>query len=282
MRLINRVTGYLFIKIFSMFPFFYRLKVTRQFFTKNYQSGLVAIGERFSRFQAIGPQWIHVDIKDCDKKLEFATASVLPFPDNSQEIIYSTHMIEHLTPNALEIFVRECFRVLKRGGYLRFEAPDAEILVKAAKEKDSRFIEMFRDPSCAELLSDERYNEDHVGILGVLNCYVLNGKQLPVYVNEKTFLEKINEMNMQQLERWLQTLQTEEQQKTHGHNNLIYFDKLKYLSKKNGANECWRTTYGSTQIPNLYLNNVERRHKNTIIEGPHRSSYSIYFEARKA
>ena len=48
----------------------------------------------------------------------------LPYPDASAAYVYSSHMIEHLARwQALEL-VRECRRVLHRGGVLRLATPD--------------------------------------------------------------------------------------------------------------------------------------------------------------
>jgi SAM-dependent methyltransferase len=280
MKVFNRLFSYFFIKFFKFCPGLYKSKLLRHYFTKKYNSGLVAIGERFSRFEAIGPEWIYVDTENCDRCINFLNGSFLPLEDSSVSILYSTHMIEHLTPKALEHFIMECFRVLKPGGYLRFEAPDAEKLINAYVAHDKNMINTFKDD---ELISyDSKYNENHAGILGVLSCFIKKERHWPVYVTKDVFEEKITNMNLEKLEEWLQTLQTDEQKATNGHNCLIYFTKLKDLCVKSGAQNCWKSDYDASNIPNLFLNNVYRRHIDTIIEGPHRKLYSIYFEAQKA
>lgn len=54
----------------------------------------------------------------------------LPFDDESVDFIYSSHLIEHLRKNEAEKVLRECFRVLKRGGLIRLVIPDLELMAR--------------------------------------------------------------------------------------------------------------------------------------------------------
>lgn len=50
----------------------------------------------------------------------------LPFQDNWFEMVYHSHVLEHLTPEDGEQLIRECYRVLQPGGILRIVVPDLE------------------------------------------------------------------------------------------------------------------------------------------------------------
>jgi predicted SAM-dependent methyltransferase len=50
----------------------------------------------------------------------------LPFADDSFDVVYSSHVLEHFAKNEGERLVKECFRVLKPGGILRLVVPDLE------------------------------------------------------------------------------------------------------------------------------------------------------------
>jgi len=51
--------------------------------------------------------------------------SVFPWPweDMSIDGIYASHLIEHLPFDQQDIFILECYRILKKGGFLRFNLP---------------------------------------------------------------------------------------------------------------------------------------------------------------
>ena len=54
----------------------------------------------------------------------------LPFDDESIDVIYSSHLIEHLRKNEAEKVLRDVFRVLKKGGLLRLIVPDLELMAR--------------------------------------------------------------------------------------------------------------------------------------------------------
>jgi len=64
----------------------------------------------------------NIMVRDVRKKL--------PFDDESINFIYSSHLIEHLRKDEAEKVLRECFRVLKRGGLIRLVVPDLELMAR--------------------------------------------------------------------------------------------------------------------------------------------------------
>ncbi len=55
-----------------------------------------------------------------------------PFPwaGESVDAVYSSHMLEHLTRAQGREFLRECHRVLRKGGVIRIIVPDLHVLVE--------------------------------------------------------------------------------------------------------------------------------------------------------
>ena len=53
----------------------------------------------------------------------------IPLPDASVEIIYSSHMLEHLDKGEVDKFLIEVKRILIKGGILRLAIPDLEKLI---------------------------------------------------------------------------------------------------------------------------------------------------------
>ncbi len=48
----------------------------------------------------------------------------LPIPKESCDVLYSSHMLEHLDRNGADQFLKEAFRLLRPGGIIRIVAPD--------------------------------------------------------------------------------------------------------------------------------------------------------------
>ncbi len=65
----------------------------------------------------------------------------LPFPSNSVDSIYSTHMFEHFYADELNRLLRECFRVLKAGGGMRLIVPNLESAITAYHRNESGWFD---------------------------------------------------------------------------------------------------------------------------------------------
>jgi SAM-dependent methyltransferase len=52
-----------------------------------------------------------------------------PWPDASADVIYASHLLEHLTRDEGARFLRECQRVLKPNGIVRIVVPDLRAIV---------------------------------------------------------------------------------------------------------------------------------------------------------
>jgi predicted SAM-dependent methyltransferase len=56
-------------------------------------------------------------------------AQSIPLDDGSAEVVYTSHMVEHLDPHEVKHFLGEVRRVLRPGGVLRVAVPDLARLV---------------------------------------------------------------------------------------------------------------------------------------------------------
>ena len=57
----------------------------------------------------------------------------LPFSDSSVDNIYISHAIEHVDNLAVQKFIEESYRVLKKGGVLRLTCPDSKFLYSVSE-----------------------------------------------------------------------------------------------------------------------------------------------------
>lgn len=82
--------------------------------------------------------WVNTDVIDLS---QYAAAnqykficldSTRPFPfnDNSVDFIYSSHMLEHLTYEEGNNFLKECYRMMKHGAVMRIAVPDMEKITR--------------------------------------------------------------------------------------------------------------------------------------------------------
>jgi predicted SAM-dependent methyltransferase len=70
--------------------------------------------------------WVNVDIaRSPHVDVVWDLRRGLPFADESCAVIFSEHVIEHLSKEDAEKLLGECCRVLQRGGVLRLSTPDA-------------------------------------------------------------------------------------------------------------------------------------------------------------
>ena len=105
--------------------------------------------------------WINIDLTDgVDLKLDLRER--LPFPDESVEVIYSEHFLEHLNypsfadshayggpelhgyQSEVLSFLRESYRVLVPGGLFSVGVPDVELGLIAYVNRDERAFEAQR------------------------------------------------------------------------------------------------------------------------------------------
>ncbi len=77
------------------------------------------------------PQWVNVDfVAHSSHVLQYDLRNGIPFPDSTFEVVYHSHMLEHLSKESGVAFLQECRRVLTPGGTLRVVVPDLEQIAR--------------------------------------------------------------------------------------------------------------------------------------------------------
>jgi predicted SAM-dependent methyltransferase len=75
--------------------------------------------------------WENIDFVSNSKHVrQHDLTTGLPYPDCAFDVVYSSHVIEHLTLPQLRDFLAECHRVLKPEGILRLVFPDLEEIAR--------------------------------------------------------------------------------------------------------------------------------------------------------
>jgi predicted SAM-dependent methyltransferase len=72
-------------------------------------------------------EWTNIDFKSNKSDvLEYNLLRGIPSEDNSYDMVYHSHVLEHFSELDGFNFIRECHRVLKPGGTIRIAIPDLE------------------------------------------------------------------------------------------------------------------------------------------------------------
>lgn len=73
------------------------------------------------------PDWTNLDlVATAPEVIVCDLLSGIPFDDNLFDMVYHSHFLEHLDRPSGRLLVKECYRVLKKGGLIRVVVPDLE------------------------------------------------------------------------------------------------------------------------------------------------------------
>jgi SAM-dependent methyltransferase len=77
------------------------------------------------------PDWTNVDFSSTGEGVIAHNLNQnIPFPDESFDIVYHSHLLEHFSKTNAEFFLQECYRVLCPQGVLRIAVPDLEQIAR--------------------------------------------------------------------------------------------------------------------------------------------------------
>ena len=128
------------------------------------------------------PIWIKAGWHTLDHKLKESTetaiagnATDIDLPDESCEIVFCSHVFEHIPHTQLPIVLSEINRVLCVGGVLRLLTPDLAVIAKAYVEKDEDFFELAKK-------EDETIRTD-LGVGGMFMNFIVSPGQDTALLN---------------------------------------------------------------------------------------------------
>ena len=67
---------------------------------------------------------------------DISTQLLSPFTNESMDLVYSSHNIEHFPFTFAPVYVGEIYRVLKRGGTVRMCIPDCDVMWEMLRDND--------------------------------------------------------------------------------------------------------------------------------------------------
>lgn len=99
--------------------------------------------------QRFHPEWVNLDLNPVNAKVQkWDLRKGLQFPNESFELVYHSHVLEHFPKKTGRQILKECLRVLRPGGLIRVVVPDLEQLAQEyleALEKARKGIPGWQD-----------------------------------------------------------------------------------------------------------------------------------------
>jgi predicted SAM-dependent methyltransferase len=81
--------------------------------------------------QRLHPSWINLDfVSTGTGVIVHDLKKGIPFPEESFDVVYHSHVLEHFSKEESNPFIRECYRVLRPQGILRVVVPDLEQIAR--------------------------------------------------------------------------------------------------------------------------------------------------------
>lgn len=81
------------------------------------------------------PEWLNLDLGIGSDVISHDVTNGLPFPDKMFDVVYHSHLLEHIPREKALPFLKECSRVLRPGGVIRILVPDLEQIAVYYQDK---------------------------------------------------------------------------------------------------------------------------------------------------
>lgn len=175
------------------------------------------------------PKWENIDYYTeeiyIDYKIDLRTKTPLPFPNNSVNIIFTCHVLEHLTDDQDLFLLKECYRILKPNGLLRISVPDMDKAINAYIHNNNDFF----DKGGAVCKGDNIERK----LVNFLASYELNGYSGGPIIPKNRIAEKFNTLDKYSFAKWCVS-QIPESAPYKAHINAFDFKKLTEMIRNAG------------------------------------------------
>lgn len=237
-----------------LLPSSFRCNDLDTYFTKKYHDNYSSYSIENKKYINIGAgrfrhkYWTNVDLKS-EYSLDWSQSDIdynlfsmeaLPIEDNSVEIIYTSHTIEHITNTHVAKLLSESYRTLKPGGCIRIVCPDVELAIRALHNKDVEFFEQVYGENIEKIESAfVRYFATHVV------C-----PEFEKYLDNEQIAEHLSNMNIYDALNYFTNCCTEEYQQRNFNNHMNWFNenKLSDMLKRAGFSKIYKSRYSQSGI----------------------------------
>jgi predicted SAM-dependent methyltransferase len=185
----------------------------------------------------------------------------LPVESNSAELIYTSHVIEHVNNEAVQNLFNEAYRILKQGALIRIVTPDAELQYKAYVSNDRDYFYWLDWYS-----SEEDYkrveirkplNQETIAQI-FLEDFASQASEIPLEgaprrITDEELAEIFRTKSMEDAMDYCISLCSIDIQRRHpgAHMNWFHQKKLSDMLSKAGFKIIYRSAYGQSFSPVL-------------------------------
>jgi len=222
--------------------------------------------------QFLHPYWTIIDKRNnCykdnpppDIEFDLLSGERLPIEDNSTELIYCSHVLEHLDNKAAQNILNESYRILKEEGIIRIIVPDIELGLNAWLKNDNSFFEFERHLNSKRGLKKvpSRIKIKDASIRQKFLYYFassiseIHGDGEEERISDIKFIQLISEIDEKELYKFLDYCINRcslEKQRIYPINHINWFDetKLRQMLKKAGFSHIYRSGYLQSKEPVL-------------------------------
>jgi predicted SAM-dependent methyltransferase len=104
------------------------------------------------------PGWLNTDrYPDAKAVMHLDATQRFPLPDDAFERVFSEHMIEHVPFADAVAMLRECRRVMRKGGRIRIATPDLAFLIDLCRRDPSQLQRRYLEWSTQTFISGAPY-----------------------------------------------------------------------------------------------------------------------------
>ncbi len=90
----------------------------------------------------VDPHWLNIDgFIDTNVHYRLDFSRTWPIPDGSMDGVFCEHVLEHFTLEDGMALLKQCHRILKPGGSVRFIMPNAEIIIRNYLDSPATLVE---------------------------------------------------------------------------------------------------------------------------------------------
>jgi len=186
------------------------------------------------------PYWENIDYftRDSfiDYKLNLLEKTRFPILDNNVKKIFTSHLLEHLDDDATLFLLKECYRILGKGGILRISTPDMDKAFTSYEKRNKKFF--LTRSMIVHGNSFENWLVDFFA-----NYSIPKVSEGPI-INDQEVITKYRSLNKYDFVKWCISLLPKDVPPAYiGHRNGFDFAKLKQFLLKAGFRNVMKSSF---------------------------------------